>query len=407
LGDVCELINGYAFKSSEYNNNADINILTIKNIDDIVNIIDCNKIQSNLKYNKYLVSKNDILMSLTGNIKIGIYKENIKSYLNQRVIKFEKYKNIEPRFLYYYIKFNLIEKIQHNTKGSIQGNISSEEIKDLLIPIPPLSSQEQIVEALDLIYDTIEGNSKLIQNYEKIKKGIIWSSTFNVEKKKMSDVVEINKNNLTKNYKYKTIKYIDISSVNKGCINIDTIKEFNIGEEPCRAKRIISLNDILLSTVRPNLENYLFIDNNIYSENLIGSTGFAVITSTKINSKYLYNYITLPEITNYLVNNAIGSMYPSIDNNTINNIKIPIPTKEIQEYIVTECDYYDNLIDTLKKENERLQNNKIIETVLKSVSNDNQLEESKEKESDEELTKVVEEDKPIKLTKESKSKLKN
>ena len=64
-------------------------------------------------------------------------------------------------------------------------------------------------------------------------------------------------------------------------------------------------------------------------------------------------------------------MYPSVDNDTINNINIPIPTNEIQEYIVKECDYYDNLIDILKKENERLQNNKIIELMLNSVpSND-------------------------------------
>ena len=31
-------------------------------------------------------------------------------------------------------------------------------------------------------------------------------------------------------------------------------------------------------------------------------------------------------------------------------------------------EYYDNLIDTLKKENEKLQNNKIIEIILNSVS---------------------------------------
>ena len=310
------------------------------------------------------------------------------------------------KYIYYYLKNNT-EKINKLITTTAIPMISKTTYYDIEIPIPPLSNQEQIVEALDSIYDTIEVNSKLIQNYEKIKKGIIWSSTFNVEKKKLDEVAEINKNNLTKNYKNKTIKYIDISSVNKGYINIDTIKEFNIGEEPSRAKRVASLNDILLSTVRPNLENYLFINKNIYSENLIASTGFAVITSTKINSKYLYNYITSPEITNYLVNSATGAMYPSIDNNTINNIKIPIPTKEIQEYIVKECEYYDNLIDILKKENERLQNNKIIEMVLKSVSNDNQLEESKEDESNEELTKVVEEDKPKKPTKESKSKLKN
>jgi hypothetical protein len=47
---------------------------------------------------------------------------------------------------------------------------------------------------------------------------------------------------------------------------------------------------------------------------------------------------------------------------------IPIPSNEVQEYIVKECDYYDNLIDVLKKENERLQNNKIIELLLNSVS---------------------------------------
>ena len=370
--------------------------------------------QSTGKYRYYNSSQNDRLYLETCEInKESIIIGNGGSICVHYDTKFTASKHVTvaqviienclTKYIYYYLLLNRY-LLTDQSAGSTITWLNKTNMGSIKIPIPPLSSQEQIVEALDSIYDTIEGNSKLIQNYEKIKKGIIWSSTFNVEKKKLDEVAEINKNNLTKNYKNKTIKYIDISSVNKGYINIDTIKEFNIGEEPSRAKRVASLNDILLSTVRPNLENYLFINKNIYSENLIASTGFAVITSTKFNSKYLYNYITSPEITNYLVNSATGAMYPSIDNNTINNIKIPIPTKEIQEYIVKECEYYDNLIDILKKENERLQNNKIIEIVLKSVSNDNQLEESKEDESDEELTKVVEEDKPKKTTKESKSK---
>jgi restriction endonuclease S subunit len=147
----------------------------------------------------------------------------------------------------------------------------------------------------------------------------------------------------------------------ENCFHGSTIKHLS--------KRIASLNDILLSTVRPNLENYLFIDSNIYSKNLIASTGFAVITSININSKYLYNYISSSEITNYLVNSATGAMYPSVDNNIINNISIPVPSKETQEHIVKECDYYDNLIDILKKENKKLHDNNIIDTVLKSINN--------------------------------------
>jgi type I restriction-modification system DNA methylase subunit/restriction endonuclease S subunit len=313
--------------------------------------------------------------------------------------------NNNLKYIYHYLKFSKNKIMDLATYTTGLGNIKQESLKSFQIPLPHLTLQQQIVEALDSIYDTIEGNNKLIKNYEKIKKSIIWSYTLNVEKKKLGDVAEINKNNLTKNYKYKTIKYIDISSVNKGCINIDTIKEFNVGEEPSRAKRLVSLNDILLSTVRPNLENYLFIDNNIYSENLVSSTGFAVITSTKINSKYLYNYITLPEITNYLVNSATGAMYPSVDNNTINNITIPIPSIQIQQHIVKECEYYDNLIDSLKKENERLQNNNIIDMVLKSISKDKEIIIDSEQEDDDEKPKVkiVKVEKPIKNNKKTKN----
>lgn len=129
-----------------------------------------------------------------------------------------------------------------------------------------------------------------------------------------------------------------------------------------------------------------------------------IIKDTKENIKYIYS--VLKYLTN-LENYAVGTTIKGISKESLISVLIAIPTKEIQEYIVKECEYYDNLIDILKKENERLQNNKIIEIVLKSVSNDNQLEESKEDKSDEELTKVVEEDKPKKPTKESKSKLKN
>ena len=60
-------------------------------------------------------------------------------------------------------------------------------------------------------------------------------------------------------------------------------------------------------------------------------------------------------------------MYPSVDNDTIINIKIPVPSNETQEQIVKECDYYDNLIKILTDENNRLLNNNIIELAFNSI----------------------------------------
>jgi type I restriction-modification system DNA methylase subunit len=325
-----------------------------------------------------------LIIGTGGNANIKI-SNNFSCSTDNFIIK-NKDNQIINNYLYYWF-INNMTKLQDCFHGSTIKHISKGDLENIKIPIPPLSSQEQIVEALDLIYDTIEGNSKLIQNYEKIKKGIIWSSTFNVEKKKLGDIFAKKSGKSLPKDKMKEGEYPVIGG---GANYSGYHNEFNYNEK-------------LIFIARVGSAGYVsFYEGKCYVTDLVG----AYSVNKDLNFKCIYNILKNNEEKIKIHSKQTAA--PSINlSEILELIKIPIPSKEIQEYIVTECEYYDNLIDTLKKENERLQNNKIIETVLKSVSNDNQLEESKEKESDEELTKVVEEDKPIKLTKESKSKLKN
>ena len=286
------------------------------------------------------------------------------------------------KYIYYYLKNNT-EKINKLITTTAIPMISKTTYYNIEIPIPPLSSQEQIVEALDLIYDTIEGNSKLIQNYEKIKKGIIWSSTFNVEKKTFNDILKVKQGDYITKAESNDGKY----GVYGGGDATYYIDKYN------RENKVIIAKDGVSERCVRYIKDKFFLNHHAWTFELI---------KENINEYYINNWMLY--IQDKIYNLGSGSAQKGINQNNFLQLNIPIPTKEIQEYIVKECEYYDNLIDTLKKENERLQNNKIIETVLKSVSNDNQLEESKEKESDKELTKVVEKDKP---KKESKSKLKN
>jgi restriction endonuclease S subunit len=133
----------------------------------------------------------------------------------------------------------------------------------------------------------------------------------------------------------------------------------------------------------------------MYNEKTFLTMCFAIINNEKnVNKYYLYNY--LKYIQNKLMDLGKGTAQPCISMSKLDEIHIPIPSKQIQEHIVKECEYYDNLIETLKKENERLQNNKIIDMVLKSVSNeiDDQQDEISEDESEEETQ-------PTKITKET------
>ena len=97
------------------------------------------------------------------------------------------YNNCMQKYLNY-IMYTKQKEIYNLSAGACQKNINIEDFKDLEIPIPSITIQEQIVESLDVIYDTIEGNKKLIENYEKIKKGIIFSCTFNADKQKLGNI---------------------------------------------------------------------------------------------------------------------------------------------------------------------------------------------------------------------------
>ena len=264
--------------------------------------------------------------------------------------------NILNRYIYYYLYSNL-HIIESGFKGTTMKNVSKSYIQDLQIPIPPLSLQEQIVEALDSIYDTIEGNDKLIKNYEKIKKGIIWSNTLNVEKKTFNNILKVKQGDYITKNDSKDGKY----GVYGGGDATYYIDKYN------RENKVIIAKDGVSERCVRYIKDKFFLNHHAWTFELI---------EKNINEYYVNNWMLF--IQDKIYNLGSGSAQKGINQNNFLQLNIPIPSKQIQEHIVKECEYYDNLIDTLKKENERLQNNKIIDMVLKSVSNDNQSEDEKE-----------------------------
>ena len=85
------------------------------------------------------------------------------------------------------------------------------------------------------------------------------------------------------------INYIDTSSVEDGKL-IYVQKLYS--EIPSRAQRAISMNDILISSVRPILKHNYYVNKKI--ENCIASTGFIQIRviSNTVLPQFLYYYLT-------------------------------------------------------------------------------------------------------------------
>jgi len=165
LGDVLQIQNGYAFKSIEFikENPENIHIPLIRQSQLVGNIVDVsNCVFLNRKYlidkQNYIVNKGDILIGMSGSIgKVSFYEEDYPALLNQRVGKLNLYDNDTfQKDFFAYLLISLESSIIQIAKGMGVQNISSKDIEQLKIPIPPLETQQAIVNKIESLFNEID-----------------------------------------------------------------------------------------------------------------------------------------------------------------------------------------------------------------------------------------------------------
>ncbi|RRN03837.1 restriction endonuclease subunit S [Bibersteinia trehalosi] len=183
----------------------------------------------------------------------------------------------------------------------------------------------------------------------------------NWELVRLGDIADINSNTISKKDKFKTIKYIDISSVSTHSMELP--KEILFDQSPSRARRKLKNNDFIISTVRPNLRQFVFLET--VEPNWIASTGFCVVSAK--NSKhswYLYSLVTSETFTEYLSRVANGGAYPAFNAIEIENAIIPLPNDDDLELINSFAKNINNKIQLNTQTNQTLE--AIAQAIFKS-----------------------------------------
>ncbi|MFA7097705.1 MAG: restriction endonuclease subunit S [Gammaproteobacteria bacterium] len=177
--DKCSnFINGYAFQSSKYNDLGIYKIITIGNVQD--GKLDLNSrtkkvidIPSNINKNQIL-SRNDILVSMTGNVGRVCKIEHDNLLLNQRVGKLEPNKSIDRFYFYYALRSSrFLYKMIAKAQGGAQPNLSTKDIKKYYIEVPDLTTQKLIGKYLLFLDTKIELLTKKIHYLRKQKQGLM------------------------------------------------------------------------------------------------------------------------------------------------------------------------------------------------------------------------------------------
>ena len=154
----------------------------------------------------------------------------------------------------------------------------------------------------------------------------------------LPQICEINSESADPKSKFKggNFVYIDISSVENGTGQVSFENQISIDEAPSRARRIVQNDDVIISTVRPNLKAFALLQS--LPDRVIASTGFAVLRAkSNIDPHYLYLTIFTDAIVEQMTARMGKGSYPSINENDLKQIKVPLPQLKIQKQLVTEA----------------------------------------------------------------------
>ncbi len=293
---------------------------------------------------QYILNDGDILFARSGATvgKSFIYKNSIgKAIYAGYLIRFQfNREHILPCYAYSItssVKYK--EWVEMHKGRTAQPNINGQQYSSFKIPVPPIDVQKQIVEEIGKIEKSNNDAKSLIdKNLSDISiiiNGL--GSTVSIEE-------YFNINTLTLNptscWKDEFFTYVDIDSVGKGDGNISFDKKILGKDAPSRARRVAEDRTVIVSTVRPYLKGFAYIDS--VPEKTIFSTGFALLKSKNEEnyiSKLLYYLFMFSDNLMKQMETAMPkAAYPSINKEDIDNFKIPLLTIDEQKRIVAQIE---------------------------------------------------------------------
>lgn len=310
------------------------------------------------------VSKGEVIVS--NSMSYGQpYILNIDGYIHDGWFVIRNYEqHFDKNFLLQILVSELIQRqYKRLAAGGVVSNISSDLVYAVKVGLPPLPEQRKIAKILSTWDKAIATTEKLIETSKQQKKALMQQLLTGKkrlvnpetgkpfdgewERYSMSELVFIDRKSLGK----KTaddfeFQYISLSDVDVGSIS-DELEVHLFASAPSRARRVIQESDILLSTVRPNLQGFAKVSGK--HADCIASTGFSVLTPKKrVSGDYIYQYIFSSHVTGQIDSLVVGSNYPAINSSDVAGLKVYCPIYEEQQKIASVLTAADKDLEILE-----------------------------------------------------------
>jgi type I restriction enzyme, S subunit len=236
-------------------------------------------------------------------------------------------------------------RLNRYSESSAQPGLSVSKVLKLPIALPnSKSEQTAIARALSDVDALLDELDRLVVKKRDLKQAVMQQLLTGEirlpgfdgewEVRRLGDVADTDPENLRSQTRPDfAFNYIALDDVDHGLLRSYTEQRF--ATAPSRARRKLRLDDVLVSTVRPNLQSHLLF--RAEGGNWLCSTGFCVVRCRPGVSHpgYIFFQLFAHEVSRQIEALLTGSNYPAINSGDVRALEIPIPGFAEQTAIAT------------------------------------------------------------------------
>ena len=339
LGDACDILNGFAFKSENYVDSG-IRVIRIANVQK--GYIEDNTpafypLETN-ELDRYMLEEGDLLMSLTGNVgRVAILKkEFMPAALNQRVACLRlKTDRITKDYLFHVLNSDFFEQqCIRSSKGVAQKNMSTEWLKDYEIPMYSKEQQESIAYILDKTKNIIISQNHELQKLDNLIKarfvelfGDLKTNSKGWQIVGFKECADIDTHMIHDFEGYEDYPHIGIDSIEKETgrlIGYRTIAEDGV----ISGKYLFTPEHIIYSKIRPNLNKVAMPD----FDGLCSADAYPILVKEGVCNREYFGYTLRSRFfLDYILAFSSRTNLPKVNKNQVEGFNLPLPPIELQE----------------------------------------------------------------------------
>ena len=261
----------------------------------------------------------------------------------------------DPRFIYYLLQ--RFDFASFSGKSGVPG-VNRNDLHGETVAVPTnLPEQCAIAAALSDVDALLDGLDRLIAKkrdliqaaMQQLLTGQTRLPGFHGEwqMKRLGDAADTDPENLGSDTRDDfSFKYIALEDVERGILRSHSEQVF--AKAPSRARRKLRPSDILVSTVRPNLQSHLLFRG--FDGDWVCSTGFCVVRCREAiaHPPFVFSQMFADGVTRQIDGLLTGSNYPAIGSGDVGSLTIRFPSFDEQTAIAAVLSDLDDELAALE-----------------------------------------------------------